>query len=97
MPVNNPPSAVTAQQHESPAPGQSLPEPTYVGRIELEALAIEPGRTRPLRARLANGHTLLAIPGKKSATPAKEILPGRKLLLSCSPYDLSRGRIIRVS
>lgn len=45
------------------------------------------------RVELANGHTVLAHISGKMRKHYIKILPGDRVLVELSPYDLSRGRI----
>lgn len=45
------------------------------------------------RAELPNGHKIFAHFSQKMSGEAIPILPGSKVLVEISPYDLSRGRI----
>ena len=47
------------------------------------------------RVELANGHKVLAHISGKMRMHFIRILPGDSVTLELSPYDLSRGRIIR--
>lgn len=47
------------------------------------------------RVELANGHKVLAHVSGKMRMNFIRILPGDTVTLELSPYDLSRGRIIR--
>jgi len=47
------------------------------------------------RVELANGHKVLAHISGKMRMNFIRILPGDTVILELSPYDLSRGRIIR--
>ena len=61
--------------------------------IEVEGTVIEALPNAMFQVELANGHKVLAhISGKLSMNFIK-ILPGDKVTLEMSPYDLSRGRI----
>ena len=46
------------------------------------------------RVRLENGHTILATISGKMRQHFIRILPGDKVSIEMSPYDLARGRII---
>ncbi len=74
-----------------------LPEPTNRQRIHLPAISIRKVDKNRWLAALPNGHQVSAILPKKNPEFAKEILPGRKITLDSSPYDLSRGNIIGCS
>jgi translation initiation factor IF-1 len=64
-----------------------------------EAIAVEGTVTETLpnamfRVELANGHKILAHISGKMRMHYIKILPGDKVTVELSPYDLSRGRII---
>ena len=62
--------------------------------IEIEGKVIEKLPNTMFRVELENGHVVLAhISGKLSMNYIK-ILPGDKVTIEMSPYDLSKGRII---
>ena len=62
--------------------------------IEIEGTVIEALPNTNFKVRLDNGHEVLAhISGKLRMNYIK-ILPGDKVKLELSPYDLSRGRIV---
>jgi translation initiation factor IF-1 len=46
------------------------------------------------KVRLENGHTILATISGKMRMHYIRILPGDKVSIEMSPYDLTRGRII---
>ena len=46
------------------------------------------------RARLANGHVLLAFAAGREKRTMKPLAPGDKVKLQLTPYDLSTGRIL---
>ena len=61
--------------------------------IEVEGIVIETLPNTNFKVKLENGHELLAhISGKLRMNYIK-ILPGDKVRVELSPYDLSRGRI----
>ena len=62
--------------------------------IEVEGKVIEKLPNTMFRVELENGHVVLAhISGKLRMNYIK-ILPGDKVTIEMSPYDLSKGRII---
>ncbi len=62
--------------------------------IEIEGTVVEALPNTNFKVRLENGHEVLAhISGKLRMNYIK-ILPGDKVKLELSPYDLSRGRIV---
>ena len=61
--------------------------------IEIEGTVVEALPNTNFKVKLENGHEVLAhISGKLRMNYIK-ILPGDKVKLELSPYDLSRGRI----
>ncbi len=62
--------------------------------IEVEGTVVEPLPNAMFRVELANGYKVLAHISGKIRLHYIKILPGDKVLIELSPYDLSRGRII---
>lgn len=62
--------------------------------IEIEGTVVEPLPNAMFKVALENGHTVLAHISGKMRMHFIRILPGDKVKLEISPYDLSRGRII---
>ena len=61
--------------------------------IEVEGTVIEALPNAMFQVELANGHKVLAHISGKLRMNFIKILPGDKVTLEMSPYDLSRGRI----
>jgi len=61
--------------------------------IEVEAIVVLPLPNAMFRIELANGHSVLAHASGKMRRHFIKILPGDRVLVELSPYDLSRGRI----
>ena len=61
--------------------------------IEVEGVAVESLPNAMFRVELSNGHKILAHISGKIRVHYIRILPGDKVLVELSPYDLSRGRI----
>lgn len=61
--------------------------------IEVEGTVIEALPNAMFQVELANGHKVLAHISGKLRMNFIKILPGDKVTLEKSPYDLSRGRI----
>ena len=61
--------------------------------IEVEGKVIEPLPNAMFRVELDNGHTVLAHISGKMRKYYIRILPGDRVTVELSPYDLSRGRI----
>lgn len=62
--------------------------------IEVEGKVIEPLPNAMFRVELENGHRVLAHISGKMRMHYIKILPGDKVTVELSPYDLTRGRII---
>jgi len=62
--------------------------------IEVTATVIEPLPNAMFRVELDNGHKILAHVSGKMRMNFIKILPGDKVTVELSPYDLTRGRII---
>ncbi len=61
--------------------------------IEMEGTVVEPLPNAMFRVELDNGHKVLAHISGKMRMHYIRILPGDKVVVELSPYDLSRGRI----
>jgi translation initiation factor IF-1 len=61
--------------------------------IEVEGTVVESLPNAMFRVELKNGHTVLAHISGKMRMNFIRILPGDRVKLAMSPYDLSRGRI----
>ena len=62
--------------------------------IQVEGTVIEPLPNAMFRVELENGHKVLAHISGKMRMHFIKILPGDKVTVELSPYDLSRGRIV---
>jgi translation initiation factor IF-1 len=62
--------------------------------IQVEGTVLETLPNASFRVRLDNDHEILAHISGKMRMHYIRILPGDKVLLELSPYDLSRGRIV---
>jgi translation initiation factor IF-1 len=61
--------------------------------IEVEGTVTEPLPNAMFRVQLENGHQVLAHISGKMRMHFIRILPGDKVKVELSPYDLTRGRI----
>ena len=61
--------------------------------IEVEGTVIETLPTAMFKVELENGHEILAHVSGKIRMNYIRILPGDKVTIELSPYDLTRGRI----
>ena len=62
--------------------------------IQVEGKVIEPLPNAMFRVELDNGHQILAHISGKMRMHYIRILPGDKVTVELSPYDLTRGRIV---
>ena len=61
--------------------------------IELEGVVVESLPNTTFRVDIGNGHIILAHISGKLRMDFIRILPGDKVTVQMSPYDLTRGRI----
>ena len=61
--------------------------------IEVEGTVVEPLPNAMFRVELENGHRVLAHVSGKMRMNFIRILPGDRVKVELSPYDLTRGRI----
>lgn len=62
--------------------------------IQVEGTVVESLPNATFRVELENGHKLLAHISGKMRMHFIKILPGDKVTVELSPYDLTRGRIV---
>jgi translation initiation factor IF-1 len=72
-------------------PGASVSEKEE--SIQVEGVVTEALPNTQFRVELENGHNVLAHISGKMRMHYIRILPGDKVVVELSPYDLSRGRI----
>jgi translation initiation factor IF-1 len=63
------------------------------GSIEMEGTVIETLPNAMFRVELSNGHKVLTHISGKMRMHFIRILPGDRVMVEMSPYDLTRGRI----
>ena len=73
--------------------GSPLPKPKE-DAIVLEGTVVEPLPNAMFRVELENGHKVLAHISGKMRMHYIRILPGDRVLVELSPYDLTRGRVV---
>jgi translation initiation factor IF-1 len=62
--------------------------------IEQDGTIVEALSNAMFRVELENGHEIIAHISGKMRMHYIKILPGDKILVEMSPYDLSKGRIV---
>ena len=62
--------------------------------IEMEGKVLEPLPNAMFRVELNNGHKILAHVSGKIRVHYIKILPGDRVTVELSPYDLTKGRIV---
>ena len=70
----------------------TLPKPKE-DAIIIEGTVVEPLPNAMFRVELENGHSVLAHISGKMRMNYIRILPGDRVVVELSPYDLNRGRI----
>ena len=61
--------------------------------IELDGVIVEALSNAMFRVKLGNGHEIIATISGKMRMKYIRVLPGDRVQVEMSPYDLSRGRI----
>jgi translation initiation factor IF-1 len=77
----------------APGRGHNSAEMTKEDAIEVEGTVVEPLPNAMFRVELDNGHRVLAHVSGKMRMNFIRILPGDRVKVELSPYDLTRGRI----
>lgn len=62
--------------------------------IEVEGVVLEPLPNAMFRVELENGHEVLAHISGRMRVHYIKIVPGDRVKVELSPYDLTRGRIV---
>ena len=62
--------------------------------IEVEGTVVEPLPNAMFRVKLENDHVVLAHISGKMRMHYIRILPGDRVVVELSPYDLTRGRVV---
>lgn len=63
--------------------------------IRFEGTVVDTLPSTTFRVRLENGHEILAHISGRMRVNYIRLLPGDKVLVDMSPYDLSKGRIVK--
>lgn len=63
--------------------------------IEIEGQVIEALPSTTFKVELENGHTILAHLSGRMRVNFIRVLPGDRVLVELTPYDLSKGRIVK--
>lgn len=63
--------------------------------IEVEGIITEALGNSIFRAKLDNGHEIIVHLSGKIRMHSIQILPGDRVLIEMSPYDLTKGRVTR--
>jgi translation initiation factor IF-1 len=81
-------------QTDAPNGAREQPEASPEDAIEAEGTVVEQLRNATFRVELTNGHMALAHTSGKMRRFRIRIMPGDKVIVALSPYDLTRGRIV---
>src|SRR5215203_3107251 len=95
-------SSLPARRNRAPAPSFAAAQETIQGaliagkedKIEFEGEVIEAFRNGMYKILLDNGNETLGYTAGKMRRYRIKILPGDRVNVELSPYDLSRGRIV---
>jgi len=79
--------------HTPTAPAEK-PERSSQDAIEVEGTVAEQLPNAVFRVSLENGHKVLAHTSGKMRKHFIRIMPGDRVIVALSPYDLTRGRIV---
>ena len=82
-----------ARFKETKSSVEIIPKMAKEESITLEGTVIEPLKNAMFRVELDNGHSILAHVSGKMRKFYIRILPGDRVTVEVSPYDLTRGRI----
>lgn len=63
--------------------------------IKLEGTVVETLPSTTFRVRLNNGHEVLAHISGRMRVNYIRLLPGDRVMLELSPYDLTKGRVVK--
>ena len=63
--------------------------------IKMEGIIVETLPSTTFKVRLDNGHEVLAHISGRMRVNYIRLLPGDRVLMEMSPYDLTKGRIIQ--
>ena len=63
--------------------------------VKLEGVVEETLPSTTFKVRLDNGHTILAHISGRMRVNYIRLLPGDRVLVEMSPYDLTKGRIVQ--
>jgi translation initiation factor IF-1 len=91
LPVSVPPSG-PSPVHSEVAQEAHLPK-SKEDAIVLEGTVVEPLPNAMFKVELENGHQVLAHSSGKMRMHRIRILPGDRVQVEITPYDLKRGRI----
>ena len=80
--------------HHSNIAGDGFKSLTEGAKVEFEGEVVEALPNAMFRVRLDNGHEVLAHVAGKMRRYRIRILPGDRVHVEVSPYDLNRGRIV---
>lgn len=69
-------------------------EQTSKGFIEMEGVVQELLPSATFRVKLDNGHDILAYLSGRMRMHKIRLIPGDRVLVEISPYDLTKGRVV---
>lgn len=91
---NRRPNPQPQQPAAQPQPGSGAPRSTKKGFIEMQGEVTEMLPNAMFRVTLDSGHEILGILAGKMRMHKIKVLPGDRITVEMTPYDLTKGRII---
>ena len=82
------------RHQDGPPENSESTEGSAEDAIEVEGTVLEQLRNATFRVELGNGHMVLAHTAGKMRKFRIRIMPGDRVVVALTPYDLSRGRIV---
>lgn len=92
--AKRPPRPSRRPKRNLPPAVQERPRTANEDAIEVEGLVLEQLRNAAFRVDVGNGNTVLAHTAGKMRKFRIRIMPGDRVVVALSPYDLTRGRIV---
>lgn len=94
---NNQPNSSRSSSRSSGSGGSGRPKSSSNEKevIEIQGEIVESLPSATFKVKLENNYEILAIVSGKMRKNHIKILPGDKVTVHMTPYDLTRGRIVR--
>jgi translation initiation factor IF-1 len=93
-PRHGPPRGRGGGGDTASSPGSERPLKENENAIEVEGTVLEQLRNANFRVKLDNGLAVMAYTAGKMRKFRIRIMPGDRVIVALSPYDLEKGRIV---